>query len=92
MAIIIKEPDFKKGEWVHVIKTEPLPGKDIAPPLMIGEEKQIFSVYVCHCGQDHVNVGLMSRYNFVTCYNCDMDLPNSLHVHWCHPSRFERNL
>ena len=68
------------------INTVPLEGNDIAPPLVKGAVYTIKSVHVCQCGQEHFDVGLQLLHNFVRCYNCKKELPDT--THWAHPSRF----
>lgn len=80
---------FKKDDKLKAINIEPLEGNDIAPPLVEGETYTVTEVYVCKCGQDHVNVGLKSRYNWVNCYKCKTPIPTGDISHWCHPTRFE---
>lgn len=72
------------------INNQPLEGNDVAPPLELGEEYQLSEIYTCECGQEHYNVELKSKYNYISCYNCKKELPAGGRIHWCHPSRFEK--
>ena len=67
---------------------KPLEGNDLGPPLELEEEYEAQELYKCSCGQAHINVGLISNYNWISCYNCSSQLPYGDTIHWCHPSRF----
>ena len=69
---------------------EPLKGNDIAPPVKVGEEYKANKIYTCPapCGQQHIDVGLKSNYNWVSCHGCGEKLPDGDVIHWSHPSRF----
>lgn len=80
---------INKGDVLFVVNTMPLPGNDVAPPLK--EIKYIASeVIECDCRQQHIDVGLLSEYNYIRCYTCKKELPNGNAIHWCHPSRFSK--
>ncbi len=83
---------FKVGDIVHVVKIEPLMGNMIAPPLFMNEEKEILRLTTCQCGKDHLDVGLISKFKYISCFNCEQELPEGDKTHWCHPSRFAHNL
>lgn len=71
------------------INIKPLEGNEIAPPLELGKDYSIVKTYECKCGQIHYDVGLTSKYNWVSCYKCKKEIPGGDIIHWCHPSRFE---
>lgn len=71
------------------INIAPLEGNAVAPPLVKGQEYPLVDTYECKCGQVHYNVGLKSKYNWVSCYQCKKEIPKGDSIHWCHPSRFE---
>jgi hypothetical protein len=70
------------------INISPLEGNTIAPPLTLGGEYTIVKYYECKCGQLHYDVGLKSKYNWISCYNCKKEIPQGDLIHWTHPSRF----
>lgn len=72
-----------------VIKTEPLKGNDVAPPLYRHEIRDLKKVIYCKCGNPHYDVGIPSNYNYISCHDCGSKLPGGDMIHWCHPSRFE---
>ncbi len=80
---------FKTGQTVKVINTEPLKGKEIAPPLDSEKEYKILGICKDSQGNQHLNVGLISKVSYVTSYETGEELPNGHIIHWCHPSRFE---
>lgn len=80
--------EIENGNQIICKNILPLQGNTIAPPLTLEEEYEAKNVIVCDCGSKHIDVGLKSEYNYITCYECKEILPNS-EVHWCHPSRFD---
>ena len=94
----LESPFIKIGDKLIVLNKEPLPGNKIAPPLQIEEDVdggmklkqyEALEVFTCACGQTHINVGLTSVQNYISCYNCTEELPRGTEIHWCHPSRFK---
>lgn len=77
------------GQIVRVINIKPLSDSGVVPPLVLGEEKKIEAVTGCGCGEVHLDLGLKSRYNYITCYKCGDDLPFGDRIHWTHSSRVE---
>lgn len=80
---------IKIGDKLLATNNKPLKGNDVAPSLIVGGEYPAKQIYVCKCGQDHIDVGLKSKYNWITCYKCREELPDGAKIHWCHPIRFE---
>ncbi len=85
----------KVGDKLVAKVIEPLPyagtghdGKPIAPPLVLDQTYEVKGVTVCKCGQDHIDVGLKSKYNFISCYKCGHEIIGGDKIHFCHPSRF----
>jgi hypothetical protein len=70
------------------INVKPLEGNEIAPPLNLGYRYEPVQTHVCDCGQEHIDVGLESKVNFIRCHSCKKHLPEGDKVHWCHPTRF----
>ena len=81
---------FKTGQKLKVIKIEPLKGNDVAPPLVLGEIKTIKGIVLDKKGNQHIDVGLESKFNFIRSFETKENLPNGDKIHWCHPSRFEK--
>jgi hypothetical protein len=76
------------GDILTAKNIAPLEGNTIAPPLTLEEQYTAKKVYVCPCGQDHIDVGLKSEYNYIRCYSCKKEIPEGDSIHWCHPTRF----
>ena len=76
------------GDKVTAYNNEPLPDNDVAPDLELQKEYDVVNIHTCKCGQDHIDVGLVSHQNYIRCHKCEEHLPNGTKVHWCHPSRF----
>ncbi len=81
--------EIQVGNALKVIKVGNLPGHNKAPQLTMGELKEAKEVLTCKCGSKHIDVGLKSKLEFVSCFECKQELPRGSEIHWCHPSRFE---
>lgn len=81
--------DLKVADILIARNIEPLEGKTIAPPLTKDAEYVVEDIYTCKCGSKHLDMGLKSLHNFITCFECGEELPHGDEIHWCHPSRFE---
>lgn len=79
---------FEIGQTVKCIKTEPFPGKQVAPPLFKDSEYQIKGIILDKEGNQHLDVGLISQYNYITSIETEEELKDGDVIHWCHPSRF----
>lgn len=77
------------GDALIAKNNAPLTGNSVAPPLEIGREYKTKGIYICGCGKYHINVGLVSKYSYVSCHYCKEELPAGDKIHWCHPSRFD---
>ncbi|HQJ57414.1 MAG TPA: hypothetical protein PLH46_07200 [Caldisericia bacterium] len=80
---------FKEGDLIKAINIEKLPGKSIAPPLELDKEYEIISIVLDKKENQHINVGLESKYAYITSFETGEELPEGDSIHWCHPSRFE---
>ena len=80
---------FTVGEEVECIDIKPLPGNDVAPPLKEGKKYPVKKIYVDYEGNQHLDVGLKSKFNYIKGYEIDAELPDGDKVHWCHPTRFK---
>ncbi len=82
-------PELRKvGDKVVCINILPLEGNGVAPPLTQNGNYEIKQTYVCTCGLDHYDVGLVSQYGSITCYKCGTPIPKGDKIHWCYPLRF----
>lgn len=80
---------FEVGQKVRVVKTDKLKGKDIAPRLKMGSEEIILGICLDSKGNQHLDVGIVSKISYVTSFETGEELPDGDKIHWCHPSRFE---
>ena len=88
MSYDLKTRTFTVGEEVEVIQIDPLPGNDVAPPLEIGQKYPVIGIYIDQQGNQHLDIGIVSRYNYIRSFETKELLPNGDKIHWCHPSRF----
>lgn len=79
---------FKQNQTVICRSNKPLAGNDVAPPLEVGKTYVVKDVVLDKEGNQHLDVGLPSKYNFIRSYETGEELPNGTQIHWCHPSRF----
>lgn len=82
--------NLQQGDMLEAANVQPMPGNEIAPPLILGDAYPFQKEHICGCGEKHFDVGLLSKVNFVTCYKCEEKLPGGDKIHWCHASRFVR--
>lgn len=82
-------PEIKKDDKLICKNINYLPGNNVTPPLALEQEYEAKEVITCACGSKHVDVGLKSNYNYVSCFECKEHLPDGDKIHWAHPSRFE---
>lgn len=77
------------GEIIRAIHVKPFPSNTVAPPLKLGKSYFLNNKYTDIQGNVHFDVGLESKFEFVTSLETGEILPRSFEIHWCHPSRFE---
>jgi len=68
-----------------------LAGSGYKPAVKTGENYSLENSCLCGCGQVHYDVGLVSKLNYVSCYKCGRNLPESDKIHWANSTRFEFN-
>lgn len=76
-------------QTLKCINSMPLKGNSVAPPVHLGCEYRLIDVCFDKKGNPHYNVGLVSKYNWITSFETGEELPNGDKIHWCHPSRFK---
>lgn len=86
---IIKPRIFKEGEEVTPTYFGPLPGTKIAPPIVPGAEYIIKKIHIDKEGNQHLDLGIKSQYNYIRSYETKEELPDGDKIHWCHPGRVE---
>ncbi len=83
---------FKVGDKVKCINNEILDGNDYGPPkdkIIVGNEYEIEMIVEDSQGNQHLDVGVKSMYNYIRSYETKEHLLGGDKVQWCHPSRFE---
>ena len=81
---------FDIGEDVICIGDGYLKGNTVKPPVVKGEKYTIQNIAIDRDGNQHLDVGLVSLYNYISSYETGEQLPSGHKIHWCHPSRFEK--
>lgn len=79
---------FEVGDIVRCKNINFLTGNHIRPSLQLDKEYPIKQITLDKADNQHLDVGLISEYEFIRSYETKEILPNS-DIHWCHPSRFE---
>lgn len=80
---------FKVGQTVKVINDAPLSGNTVAPPVIIGDEYEIIHIITDKKGNQHLDLGIESKYEFIKSWETDEELPDGNKIHWVHPSRVQ---
>ena len=81
--------NFEVEQEVECILIDKLPGVEVAPPLTLGKIYPIKAITLDKEGNQHLDVGLESVYNWITSHETGELLPDGDTIHWCHPSRFK---
>ena len=68
--------EYKENDKVTCYNIKPLEGNDVKPPLGEDKEYEVKSIIVCECGKQHLDVGLKSKYNWISCHSCKEELKN----------------
>lgn len=82
-------PKFEVGQTIIAKNNQPLPGNEIAPPLVVNQEYQIKTIIRDSKGYPHLDVGLVSKVEYVRSWETKERLYEGHKIHWCHPSRFD---
>lgn len=88
----IESETFSVDDEVEVVNTKPLPGNTVAPPLKEEEVYTVERIYFDKQGNQHLDVGLKSEYEYISSYETGEWLPQGHKIHWCHPSRFKKRI
>lgn len=81
---------YNVGDKVKAVNNKPLQGNDKAPALELEKEYPVIGIVLDSAGNQHLDVGLESKLNYVRSWETKEELPNGDEIHWCHPSRFEK--
>lgn len=81
---------YETGDSVTCENTDPLTGNSIAPPLVEKTDYKVLNICLDKQGNQHLDVGLESKYDFIRSHETGEHLPDGDKIHWCHPSRFTK--
>ena len=88
MTIGFKRKLFSVGDEVRAVNIKPYEKNGVAPPLIEQENYTIKSITIDSKNNQHLDVGLVSEYNYISSRETAEELRNGDTIHWCHPSRF----
>lgn len=77
----------EEHKFVKIINIDILPGNDVAPPLELNKIYPLVSIIEDRKGNQHLNLGIESKYNYITSYETQEKLPDGDKIHYVHPSR-----
>lgn len=80
--------NFEVGQIVKAVNLLPLEGKKVAPPLEELVEYTVNEIILDKKGNQHLDIGLLSEYNYISSFETGEELERGDKIHWCHPSRF----
>lgn len=88
MTIGYKKPIFAVGDLVRAMNIKPHILTDITPPLIHQEDYRVIGITLDNKGNQHLDLGLTSKYEYISSRETGEHLPQGNVIHWCHPSRF----
>jgi hypothetical protein len=89
MSIIEGNHIYEIDDEVVIINDAPLSGNTIAPLVVIGEKHKVLNIVLDGKNNQHLDLGLISDYNWITSWETGEELPNGDKVHWVSPHRVE---
>jgi len=81
---------MQTGDKVTCVNTAVLAKSGYAPALELNKEYPVNETYTCKCNELHVDVGLVSKLDSVSCYKCGEVLPRGHLIHWANSIRFNK--
>lgn len=78
---------YAVDDEVEIINEEPLTGNTIAPPIKVGEKYKVKNIVLDRLNNQHLDLGLVSKYTYITSWGTREELPDGDTVHWVHPTR-----
>lgn len=82
---------YTVNDKVVCINIDILPGNEVKPPLELNKEYSIREIILDKRGNQHLDIGLLSEYNYIRSFETKEELDRGALIHWCHPSRFKIN-
>lgn len=90
MTIGFKRTIFNLGDLVRAMNIKPHVTTDITPPLIHEEDYYVIDITLDNKGNQHLDVGLDSKYEYISSRETGEHLRDGDKIHWCHPSRFKK--
>lgn len=78
---------YEVDDIVEIINQEPLTGNTVAPPVKIGEKYKVKNIVLDRLNNQHLDLGLESKYLFITSWETMEELPDGDTIHWVSPHR-----
>lgn len=78
---------YAVDDEVEIINEEPLTGNTVAPPIKVGERHKVKNIVLDRLNNQHLDLGLVSKYTYITSWETREELPDGDTVHWVHPTR-----
>lgn len=80
---------FKIGDEIRCLHASALRGNVFGPTkLVIGNHYFVKNIILDSAGNQHLDIGMESPYNFIRSYDTKEYLPDGHKIQWVHPSRF----
>lgn len=80
---------FGVGDIVKITDDSPLSGNKIAPPVTVGDEYPIRNIVIDRKGNQHLDLGLESKYEYISSWETEEHLPDGDKIHWVSPWRVD---
>lgn len=81
---------FNIGDTIICINNKVLPKNEVGPSLIEGKQYTVRGITEDIKGNQHLDIGLESKFSYITSYETREELPDGNKIHWCHPSRFKK--
>lgn len=81
--------EFNVGDLVKINNDSPLSGNTVAPPVTIGDLHIVKHIVLDRKGNQHLDLGLKSEYEFIRSWETGEELPDGDKIHWVSPWRVE---
>lgn len=81
---------YKVGDKVEIVFDGYLKDRDVKPAVIMGEQHIIQGIVLDSKGNQHLNIGLKSHYNYIRSQETNEELPNGHILHYIHPSRVKK--
>lgn len=88
---------IKIGDIIKCVNASRLKGNNYRPEVVDEADYELVGIATCPiCGQEHYDIGLISKLNFISCYTCKQAGKQTIiegskeigSIHYCHPIRF----